>query len=507
MSKFRVAIILMLLCSLLVSVAAAEETSTEALPGSGYKTGIQIQNVGTANATIELTGYDLATGAAQTASSQTAAPGASVNFVNYPAGGASSFEGSGVVSADQPIVGIVNVTNSGVNFAAAQYQATDGASVATTLNFPLVKNNLASKCTTFYVQNAGTADATLTATYSNGSSQTVTGVKPGQTALIDPASATPALTGGPFALTVSSGQPLAGVVLEHFCATGTLLQATRGFVSSDADSTLLSPIFKQKFPASSPRNNGLQVQNVSGGAIDISVTFTCASGACTAGSSVTHTASNVANGASATFFNNAVIANGSTTAVPTAQQLKNGALYSATATAKQAGTNTPANIVAINNESYDATVTLRNTATTFSALGLNKASSKVGIPLVKELFANNTTGIQVQNASSSAAVTVQVVYQMTNAQAGATCTGTYTLSNVSIAAGSSVTLYQPSVATPPAGATWGASGKPKAGCFGGATVTVTSASGSVVAVVQEADVNPNAAARLDNKNYEGFSIQ
>ena len=105
---------------------------------------------------------------------------------------------------DRPVAaGIVNVTNKPVNSAAGQYQATDGASTATTIRFPLVKNNFGTRCTYHYVQNAGTADTTVTATYSGGQVQNYPGVKPGQAVLVEPATAGVPGT-APFALTVTS---------------------------------------------------------------------------------------------------------------------------------------------------------------------------------------------------------------------------------------------------------------------------------------------------------------
>ncbi len=504
LSKFRVGFVLALICAMMISMAAAEEQSVNTLPGTGWSTGIQIQNVGSADATIELTGYARSDGTAAASANATVAPGASANFTTYPAG-STSFDGSGVVSADQPIVAIVNVSNGGLGpqgVAAEQYQGTDGSRVAPTVNFPLAKNNFGNKCTTFYVQNAGTADGDITATYSNGSTQTVTGVKPGQTVLFDPAAATPALpSDAPYALSVTSSQNLAGVVLEHFCANADSLQATRGFVAADQDTTVLSPIYKVRFGS---RSNGLQVQNVNSGNIDITVTFSCSTGPC-AGNTFTHTAEGVAPNASATFFNNAILG---ATSSSKSGDLPDGSLSAATITAVESGTSNAVPVVAINNETFNTPLpanVVRNTQTTFSALGLNAASAKVGVPLVKELFANKTTGIQVQNASTSAPVTVQVAYNMTNGPAA--CQGTFTAQNIEIPASSSVTLFKPSSAALPGGGTWDSAGAVKAGCFGGAVISVTSASGSVVSIIQETDLNTDPVLRQDNKNYEGFPIQ
>lgn len=500
--RVRSVMLLVALCSLTIGLTAAEDSSIQTLPGTGWTTGIQIQNVGTASAQIDLTGYARTSGLAAATQSVNVAVGASANFTTYPAA-ATSFEGAGVVSSDQPIVAIVNVNNGPIGgFAAGQYQGTSGDSVATTLRFPLAKNNLTGKCTTFYVQNASSSPANITATFSNNppSVATFNNVPANSSVLIDPAAATPALPStAPFALTVTASQPVAGTVLENFCTSADTLQATRGFTPNDTDTVVFAPIFKQVFNG---RTNGIQVQNVHTGAVDITVEFTCSTG-CTG--SFTHKAVNVASGSSATFFNNAVL--GGTSFTKTGN-LPTGALTSAKVTATVTGGGAATPVVAINNESFVTPLpagVLRNTQTTYSALPASAASAKVGIPLVKEEFANKTTGIQIQN-TSNAATTAKVIFSMT-APASATCLGTYTLSNINIAPNSSVTLFRTNTGSIPAGATWDANGAIKKGCFGGAIVEVTTTGGKVVAVVQEPDINANTALRQDTKNYEGFPIQ
>jgi hypothetical protein len=150
----------------MVGVVAAQT----GIPGTGWWSGEQVQNVGTAAANIVVTAY-AATGASTFSSSQSVAVGAAFtfipsNFAGMPAG----FVGSAVVSSDQPIKAIVNVTNNqsgslGVagGLAAAQYQGTEVADTA--LYFPLVKHNRFGKTTAFYIQNAGTAAASVTAVF------------------------------------------------------------------------------------------------------------------------------------------------------------------------------------------------------------------------------------------------------------------------------------------------------------------------------------------------------
>jgi hypothetical protein len=491
--------VFILVASLLVVSLVAAQSAQATLPGSGWSSGIQVQNVGTDTAQIVLTGYDAAdddvfvdsTTGADTAS------GASVNYVTFPAG-QSSFQGAGVVSSDQPIVAIVNVNNGAAgNFAAGQYQGTSGTVSDTTLLFPLVKQNFGSKTTLFYVQNAGSSAAIIYATFSDGSTwDSGTAVDPGDMVIIDPELAGVA-SDKPYALTVTSAVPLAGTVLEFFTTQdpAETLQATRGFTPADGDTTLLAPIYKNQFGS---RTNGLQVQNISGAPADISVTYEHSP---LSGGSGTFTQWQLAvpDGASVTFFKNTVI--GATGGGATGQSgtpLAAGSLAAATITATGP-------VVAINNESYDPVPTgvVRNTQTTYSALPASTAGTKIGIPLAKEEFGNKTTGIQIQNAGTGQAV-VNVTFVL-NAGAAA-CLGTYTLENITIDENASVTLFRTNTGAIPGGSSWAGGTVIQKGCFGGATIDVVSG-GPVVAVVQEADINADASLRQDTKNYEGFTIE
>jgi hypothetical protein len=72
-------------------------------------------------------------------------------------------------------------------------------------------------------------------------------------------------------LSVSSAQPLAGAVSEHGAENpGVALQATRGFSPADYDVKVFAPIIKSEF---FNRFTGLQVQNVSAGPVDMTVTY------------------------------------------------------------------------------------------------------------------------------------------------------------------------------------------------------------------------------------------
>jgi hypothetical protein len=123
-----------------------------------------------------------------------------------------------------------------------------------------VKNDHYGKTTTIIVQNAGTYVATASASshFPNNWNYTYTtpNLNPGQTAIIEPINAHSGMAHPPAndnthsigSVTVTSSQPLAGVALEHMTMEDhtTVLQATRGFIDSDADTDRL--VSRMDFP-------------------------------------------------------------------------------------------------------------------------------------------------------------------------------------------------------------------------------------------------------------------
>jgi hypothetical protein len=294
--------------------------NTPDLPGLGWWTGEQIQNTGTADAAVVVCPYDPFP-PQWCPQYYPLPPGTSVTFL--PAdfvGMGPGFLGSGVASADQPIAAIVTLTNrqTGVygasgGLAAAQYQAGDAANVATTLRFSIAKNRFGPKTTTLFVQNAGSAAATVTANYLCGDppllySNTSTSINPGQMVAMHPAAAGVPV-GSLCSARMTSSQPLAGVAAEYFTdeTVATLLQASRGLTPADASTTLYAPIFKKRFPAGSltSRTTGARVQNAGSSPITVTATYAGAgtpAGPCPPGWSWSETSPPIDPNASYTFL-------------------------------------------------------------------------------------------------------------------------------------------------------------------------------------------------------------
>jgi hypothetical protein len=405
-------------------VGAAGDT----LPGAGWWTGQQIQNIGSATAAVVSTAYDAGGPATYTASANVAA-GASVTFLpDAFAGMPQGFQGSAIVSADQPIKAIVSVTNRYVppygvvgGVAGSQYQGTDGTAADTSVFFPIVKNAFGGspniKTTTFFVQNAGAVAADVTITYlcPASYSQTVLGVDPGDMVVLNPSAAgVPA--GSLCAGTATSTEPLAGVAAEHYNTEpiATLVQSTRGFTSADYDTEIFAPIFKKAFPAhaTQSRTTGGQVMNVSGGALEVTANYVGVGGTCV-GVTATETSGTLQNGESHTFLNPA--------------DLPAGCLASASFSAS-------GNIVGIVNESYlnPAPTPGTQSSTSYNMAAGTSATAQAVAPLFKEVFGGKTSGLQVQNVGTVDA-TIHVVFRQ-----GAT---SWTTINVTVAPGASQNYY------------------------------------------------------------------
>jgi len=455
-----------ILVVLLVSVSLV--VAQGGLPGSGWKSGQQIQNVGNASAKVVFTAYDN-NGSNFDCGEKTIAPGASDTYLTdsdcpVPAG----FIGSAVVSADQPIAAIVNVNNRGTGAAAGQYQGTDGADVANSISFPLVKNGHSGRTTTFYVQNASTSPNNITAKFNvNGTAypdKVYNNVPGNAMVVISPSDAGVPVGQGTGSLDVSGTQPLAGSSLEHqtSAAVGENLQASKAFTAADGSMNVYCPLYRNAHTAKG-QTTGAQVQNVTGA--PVTVTFNVVAGT-TYGPYV----ETVQPGQSVTFYAPAL----------TSPTIPAGTVGSATITST-------GNVVAVVNDSGTQDGVQRKT--TYACFG--GGATTVNVPLAKEFAGGNTTGVQVQNVGG-APTKVTLEYKATN---GSTLK---IQSKNAIAVGQSITSYGVSTLS----TDWtelGSSGS-MAGTVNGVVVT---ADQNVVAIANESSSNPGASGQ-DTKNYEGF---
>jgi hypothetical protein len=436
------------------------------LPGSGWKSGQQIQNVGNSNAKVVLTAYE-ENGTSHDCGEKSIAPGASGTFLtdsdcDVDAG----FIGAAVASADQAIAAIVNVNNRGTGAAAGQYQGTDGADVATTLSFPLVKHNHSGRTTTFFVQNASTSPNNMVGTFNvKGTTytQTYNNVPANASRVFTPAGAgVPAGQGQVGSLEVTGTQALAGSSLEHesSAAVASNLQASKAFVAADGATTLYCALYREGHTKKN-QTTGAQVQNVSGSPANVQFTFNA--GASTYGPY----AATIQPGASHTFY------------APDLAGIPSGSVGSAVITSDQY-------IVAVVNDAGTDGSAQRKT--TYACSG--EGSTTVNVPLAKEFAGGNTTGVQVQNVGTA---NTKVTLEYKNPAGSLTIQ-----SKNAIAPGTSITAY--GVSSPSAEWQVLSSSGNMNGTVNG---VVAKADEPIIVIANESSAAPNPSGQ-DTKNYEGF---
>jgi len=462
------------------------------LPGSGWVTGSQVQNVGTGDAVIQMCVYGQ-TGGEWCLDGTGVPPESSVNFLGTSFGWPDGSIGSAIVSSGQPIVAQTTETN---GTAAAQYQGVD--QLDTQVSFPLVKNDYkgGGKFTTFFVQNAGSSAAVIYATYTaedgtQYSWNSGSAVEPGRMVVLNPTDVSfPTDQLG--SLLVTSTVSIAGVVNEHHVTEAIYLQATRGFAPADAGTTLLIPTIKRQF---GNRSTGPIIQNASGGPVDIYITYKGT------GIDFVQYAQNVPDSASVTFFENAEVCPAGATCGRTGTPLPAGTLASAVVTAT-------GDIVGVVNETFytiPAGQNQRQTAT--SAFNQAAATTKIAVPLYKVNHDYKNSGIQLQN--TNLATTAHVTATFSLGGSGGVPVTKYVLIGP-IDPGQSMTLFKLYAALPPA-CSWVGPGFPSpwstsstsAERFGSVTIV---ADQPIVAAVTEADDDPTVGDRQDIKSYEAFNL-
>ena len=472
--------------------------SLSSLPGSGWWVSWQVQNVGTADAQLSVValwaqGHGDSTEYSKSISLPAGASETFVPGIRNPLGLPDGFIGSAVLSADQPIVAVGNVANNplgngilGVDggLAAAQYQGISGDDADTQINFPLMKNDFAGQTTTFYVQAAGQA-VEVTMTYKTNDGKTYTdgpySLQPNQMHVFSPSDVAGLPSGcpGPSSTATCVGSavatatgPIAGVYTEHQTAANpaVFVMSTKGFTPSDADTMVAAPVIKNNWVG---RTTALTVQNAETDKdVTVNVEFKGAAGACANQTYAGDTAT-LGPGESVIYFPRLGNMGG----------LPENCFASAIVTA------TGGKVVATVNEAGG------NKKTVYSAFGVNNATRKVALPLVKELFAGRTTGVVIQNVGTSD-TNVTVTYNVVRKLNGAN-PGTVTLQQFSVPAGGSVSLFKISQRS----GVWGPAVTELESTNSG--VIIVSDSEPIVAIAQESE--PGGPS--DIKNYEGFNLQ
>ncbi len=397
---------LILLGVLIITGTAMAQGGVDNLPGAGWWSGQQIQNIGTDTIEVHIMAYEQASGGKVYEATESVDPGAAFTFTPFTSLPLEDgMQGSAVVRATGPIRAIVNVTNNPVQnmgveggTAAAQYQGFSHEAIADTLYFPLVKASYYNNTTTYYIQNAGSASTKFSASFTMGDGSQYTYetplVEPNRIAIFSifnsedftlphqiDNSLDPARLGS---LIVTSEQPMAGVVMEHATIQdpAQVVYSTRGFTSNDFDTKAYAPVIKDMFWGA---YTGIQVQNVeTENSIDVTLTYYVTDGP-NAGEVIHQTKEGILPGTSHTFVQLVPPPNNSPLPM---DNLASVVIES-----------TGGQFVAIVNETNAA-----NTAgITYSAIPDRATTRRVSAPLFKDFYYGATSGLQIQNVGTEEA--------------------------------------------------------------------------------------------------------
>ncbi len=227
-----------------------------------YSSSINLQNLEDAIAQITITYYKQ-DGTIDTTVTQNIPPLAP--FIYNPIGASDGFNGSVVISSDRQIASISNIE--GDNYkAAASYVAQSAGN--TTVNIPLLMKGNSGYNTWFNVQNTGTADATVTVAYSDGTVPPTnpTTIKPGAAKTFDQALEVshPKIFGA--LVTSTGGQPIvATVIIEN----PTIMSAYNGFTTAGSTNPVM-PLVNEN---NAGYKTGITIQNTGGLASIVTVSY------------------------------------------------------------------------------------------------------------------------------------------------------------------------------------------------------------------------------------------
>jgi len=267
-------------------------------PETTWTAGFQVQNLGTATAHITITYYEQ-DGSVAATQDDTIDPGTSKTYYGATMNVPDGFNGSVVITSDQPIVAIANQLTTDPTMAGSYTGLPRGE---TTVNLPLVMRNHSGWNTVISVQNAGAADAHVTLAFQPspgfpGSPDTINDtIPPGAAHRYDQSGQTN--LGDEFvgSVVISSDQPVVAEVNEIETG-GSRLMSYTGFVGPGSATVNIPLVMSQ--------NNGwwtgVQVQNLGTDPTDITITFH-PDPAYTTWTPDPETVANVAPGASANFL-------------------------------------------------------------------------------------------------------------------------------------------------------------------------------------------------------------
>ncbi len=401
------AIILALTFALFLTGAASAANITT------YTSGFQVQNLNaTADAHITIYFYNRSNGAQAATQSATITAGSSSTFFPLSAV-AAGFDGSAVIESDQPVAAIVNLLGNGTQHSAAYGGFSAGA---TTVNIPLVQKNNYGINSFVNVQNAGSANASVTVAYpGTGCPNETASILPGAAHRFDQGANT-CLTNGPHAAQVTSDQPVVAAVIQTQSDNQYLHAALLGYdgFASAGSTNPVMPLVSSGWYGSV---TGIQIMNTGASNTNVTVTYTPSAGF--PGATCTETKQVVA-GQSTTF--GLGTANLLPAACRTVQSGQTAFVGSARVTTNSASQTLVAIVNQINSGNAQAAA--------YSAFDVANGTTTVSLPLIADRNYGIFSGIAVMNVGS-ASTTITCTF-----------TGSSHTETATVAAGASLTAVQ-----------------------------------------------------------------
>lgn len=398
--------------------------------------GFQVLNMGSDDAKITIVYYN-PDGSEAARQNDTIPREGSKTYLGATMQAPAGFQGSVVISSDQPVIAITNLLNSlTAPRLADSYSGFSGG--ATTINLPLIQRGNFGTNSWITVQNAGSADATVTVSYNPG----LVGSAAKDTATIKPGAAhtfyqkNNAALGERFigsAKITTNGQPVVAIVNQENDAGTSLL--TYGGLVTNGSTTVSTPlVVADNFGSFT----GIQILNTGNSDTTATITYsantaTAASGAKDACPNPQAKQYNIAAGKSVT-----ILQGGGDAAEGWDNQFANCRyIGSATITANQT-------LAVIVNQ---ASLTGSN-GSAYAGVDPATTGSKVSAPLINANNYGIYTGIQVLNTGNSS-TTVTVTYgrntaaqdNVDNNSATSICP-TLTPTSFTVEAGKSYTIIQ-----------------------------------------------------------------
>ncbi len=238
---------------------------------AGYYTWFNVQNVGTAPASVSIQYVPGSDGTAYTSPSVTIQPNAAYTFDQHDMSQiGSKFVGSAVVNSDQPVVAtVMQVGETYKNMMG--YNGFAGGSL--TVSLPLIMAKNAGYDTGIQVQNVGTGSATVTVDY--GANTVGTYSPSSQTVTLAPNASETFLQGSwperyVGSASITSNQDVVAIVNQVKLTGVALGTAYNGFNPGDATNKVSGPLIMSK---NAGYFTGYQVMNVGSSAATVTCTY------------------------------------------------------------------------------------------------------------------------------------------------------------------------------------------------------------------------------------------